>query len=102
MRDFVDARYSFGELMIPIVVLLFITTLLPVSVQSIAELVVYALVILIIIDAVVLGIRLNRKLAEKFGSDRVEKIRWYAGMRAIQLRRMRMPKPQVKRGQFPK
>jgi hypothetical protein len=101
VRDYVDARYSFGELMIPIVVLLFIATVLPASVQVIFELAVYGLVIIIILDAVILGIRLNRKLADKFGADKVERIRWYAGMRAIQLRQLRMPKPQVKRGQFP-
>jgi hypothetical protein len=27
--------------------------------------------------------------------------RWYAAMRALQLRLMRLPKPQVKRGNFP-
>ncbi|MCU1443346.1 MAG: Membrane protein, partial [Cryobacterium sp.] len=30
-----------------------------------------------------------------------ERVRWYAAMRALQLRVMRLPKPQVKRGQFP-
>ena len=28
-------------------------------------------------------------------------LRWYAAMRALQLRPLRLPKPQVKRGQFP-
>ena len=30
-----------------------------------------------------------------------ERLRWYAAMRAVQLRLMRLPKPQVKRGQLP-
>jgi hypothetical protein len=102
VRDYIDARWSVGELMIPIVVLLFVATLVPSKgVQSIVELAVYALVLLIIIDCVLLGIRLNRKLTEKFGADRLEKIRWYAAMRAIQFRTLRLPKPQVKRGNFP-
>lgn len=102
VRDYIDARYSFGELMIPIVVLLFVATLVPSpGVQSAVEIAVYGLVLLIIIDVVVLGFRLNKKLTAKFGADRLEKIRWYTAMRAIQLRALRMPKPQVKRGQFP-
>jgi hypothetical protein len=54
-----------------------------------------------IVDVVVLGVLLRRKLAAKFGADRVEKVRWYAAMRALQLRPLRLPKPQVKRGQYP-
>jgi hypothetical protein len=57
--------------------------------------------LLAIIDCVILGFTLNRKLAAKFGEGRVEKVRWYAAMRALQLRPMRLPKPQVKRGEFP-
>ena len=102
VRDYIDARWSLGEMMIPIVVLLFVATLVQSTVvQGIVELAVYALVLLIILDCVVLGFRLNRKLGEKFGADKVEKIRWYATMRAIQFRTLRMPKPQVKRGKFP-
>jgi hypothetical protein len=37
-------------------------------------------------------------MQEKYG-DKVEKgLRWYAAMRSIQMRGMRLPKPQVKRG----
>ena len=43
----------------------------------------------------------TRKLAAKFGEDKVERVRWYAAMRALQLRPLRLPKPQVKRGQYP-
>ena len=52
-------------------------------------------------DVVILGFALRRKLAAKFGADKVEKVRWYAAMRALQLRPLRLPKPQVKRGQYP-
>jgi hypothetical protein len=37
----------------------------------------------------------------KFGAGKAEKVRWYAAMRALQLRVMRLPKPQVKRGRYP-
>jgi hypothetical protein len=101
IRDYVDARWNFGELMIPIVVILFITLLLPINAQSAVNLGLYALVLIIIIDSVVLGWRLGRKLNAKFGAENVQKYRFYAAMRAIYLRQLRMPKPQAKRGQFP-
>ena len=44
---------------------------------------------------------LTRKIRAKFGADKAERVRWYAAMRALQLRPLRLPKPQVKRGQYP-
>jgi hypothetical protein len=102
VRDYVDARFSIGELMIPFMVVLIISSLIPVEMVTVVGFIaIWAFFLLAIIDCVVLGFLLNRKLAAKFGEDRVEKVRWYAAMRALQLRPMRLPKPQVKRGQFP-
>ena len=63
----------------------------------------WAFFLLAVLDCILLGRRLKKKLAERFGgADKVEKgIPWYAAMRALQLRVMRLPKPQVKRGAFP-
>jgi hypothetical protein len=53
-------------------------------------------------DCIVLGFSLQRKLSAKFGADKVQRgFRWYAATRAVQLRPMRLPKPQVKRGASP-
>ena len=51
---------------------------------------------------IVLGFLVTRKIGEKFGKSKVERgLKWYAAMRALQLRVMRLPKPQVKRGHYP-
>ena len=51
---------------------------------------------------ILLGMRVKRKAAAKFGKERLERgLGWYAAMRALQMRFMRLPKPQVKRGQYP-
>jgi hypothetical protein len=104
VRDYVDARFSIGELMIPFMVILIITSLFSEVVPAVTMIGFVALwgfFIVAIADVLILGVILRRKLAAKFGEDRVEKVRWYAAMRALQLRLMRLPKPQVKRGQFP-
>ena len=102
VRDYVDARFSVGELLIPLMFAVIILTFFPDPlVQTIGLFALWGFFAVAVIDVVVLGFILNRKLAEKFGADRVEKVRWYAAMRALQLRLMRLPKPQVKRGQFP-
>ena len=101
-RDYIDARFNVGELLIPLMFAVIILTFFPQpEVQAIGIVALWAFFLVAILDCVVLGFVLTRKLGDKFGKDRVEKIRWYAAMRALQLRVMRLPKPQVKRGAYP-
>jgi hypothetical protein len=76
-----------------------------VSSLSLAELGVismWAFIILVFIDGYVLNFLIRRRVKQKFGVENVERgLGWYAAMRALQLRPMRMPKPQVRRGQSP-
>lgn len=99
-RDYVDARFNVGELMIPIMFLVILLTTIP-SVDVYAIFALWVFFILAVIDCVVLGFILTKKIEAKFGADNAERIRWYAAMRALQLRPMRLPKPQVKRRQYP-
>jgi hypothetical protein len=102
VRDYVDARFSVGELLIPLMFAVIILTFFPQpEVQTIGIIALWAFFAIAIGDVLILGARVTRKLKDKFGADRVEKVRFYAAMRAMQLRMMRLPKPQVKRGQFP-
>jgi hypothetical protein len=101
-RDYVDARFNVGEFMIPVMFLVIILTFFPdPNIQTYGILALWAFFIIAVIDCVILGFILTRKVANKFGAGKAEKVRWYAAMRALQLRVMRLPKPQVKRGQYP-
>ncbi|MFN3707019.1 DUF3043 domain-containing protein [Microcella sp.] len=103
VRDYVDARTSFGEFMIPVMFLVIIATFLPsVDAQFIAIISLWGFFLIAIADSILLGYLVKRRLRKKFGDDKVEKgVGWYAGMRALQLRVLRLPKPQVKRGEYP-
>jgi hypothetical protein len=103
IRDFVDARFSIGELLIPMMLIVILLTFVPsLEVQFFSYIALYGYILLAVIDSVVLGFTIRRRLAQKFGADRVERgVRLYAAMRALQFRRLRLPKPQVKRGQYP-
>jgi hypothetical protein len=103
VRDFVDARFSFGELMIPVMLVIIVLTLVDnYQVQIISILALWGFFILAVLDCLLAGIQVGRRLNAKFGKENVQKgYRWYAAMRCLQLRRMRLPKPQVKRGQYP-
>lgn len=102
VRDYVDARISIGEFLIPVMFVVIILTFIPsVEAQTISILALWAFFLVAVLDSTLLGFIVRRKLAQKFGADKVEKVRWYAAMRSLQLRILRLPKPQVKRGQFP-
>jgi len=101
-RDYIDARFNVGEFMIPVMFLVILLTFFPdPSVQTYGILALWAFFLVAIVDCIVLGFILTKKIEAKFGADRAERVRWYAAMRALQLRVMRLPKPQVKRGQYP-
>ena len=102
VRDYVDARWSVGEFLIPMMLGVLVLTFIPGVFQEISFLIIWAFVFVAIVDAVFLGMRLQKKLNAKFGAENVVKgFKWYAAMRALQFRPMRAPKPQVKRGNFP-
>lgn len=100
-RDFVDARTGLGEwLMIIVLVYVFMAFLPATGVQLWLTFSLWALVLLVVLEGFLVSFQLKRRLTEKFGG--VERgVRWYGVMRAMQLRRLRLPKPQVKRGQYP-
>lgn len=101
-RDYVDARLSVGEWLIPLMVVMLIVMFLPGRLQVYGVLIVWGFVLFAVFDAIVLGFQLKKRLSAKFGADKLQKgYRWYAAMRAFQFRMLRVPKPQVKRFQYP-
>ncbi len=100
IRDFVDSRFSFIELMIP---LLIVTMIMGYSgnptLVSIGNSVLFGTVVLIILDMVMLRFRVRRQLASRFPDEPTKGTTYYAITRALQMRFMRLPKPQVKIGQ---
>ena len=100
-RDFVDARYNVGELMVPFMFLVIIMTFIPsLPVQESSFLVLWAFFFIALIDVMILGVQLRKRITAKFGTlDKGG--RWYAGMRSLQMRPLRLPKPQVGRRQYP-
>lgn len=102
VRDYVDARFSVGELMIPVMLVIIVLSFVAdPALNVIAVLALWAFFLLAVLDCLVAGWLVRRRLVAKYGDDKVEKVRWYAAMRCLQMRLMRLPKPQVKRGAYP-
>lgn len=101
VRDYVDARWSIGEFLLPVVFLYILLMFIPGrEFQLVLMYSLYALVALVIIDSIILGSKIRKALEAKFGVAEPG-TKMYAIMRALQFRRLRLPKPQVKRGQHP-
>jgi hypothetical protein len=82
-------------------VIILILTAVP-AVAAASLLIIWAYVLVAVVDCFFVGRRITKKLSDKYGADNVERgLKWYAAMRSLQLKIMRLPKPQVKRGEFP-
>ncbi|MDO5634460.1 MAG: DUF3043 domain-containing protein [Micrococcus sp.] len=102
VRDFVDARTGVGEWIMPVVFIYLILMFVPAGreFQLLIMYSLYALVALVVIESIILGRMIRSRLQDKFG-EAEQGTRMYGIMRALQFRRLRLPKPQVKRGQYP-
>ncbi|CAL9419795.1 putative protein [Streptomyces sp. enrichment culture] len=102
VRDFVDSRFSVAEMFLPLAVIILVLSMVRVpSIQNAALLLWLAVIALIIVDSVALGFRLRKALNERFADQPRRGAVAYGLMRTLQMRRLRLPKPQVKRGERP-
>lgn len=103
VRDYVDARFSLGEyVMFAALAIVLLTVVIPPT--NDATLVLFAafwvMVAGVAVDVWIMTRKLKRLLVAKFGSVDPGVV-WYASMRAMQFRRLRLPKPLVRRGEWP-
>ncbi|MBO7939388.1 MULTISPECIES: DUF3043 domain-containing protein [Streptomyces] len=101
-RDYIDSRFNVAEFFLPMAVVILVLSMIRVgSLQSIALLLWLVVIVLIVLDSILTGFRLRKKLTERFPDDNRRGAVAYALMRSLQMRRLRLPKPQVKRGERP-
>jgi hypothetical protein len=102
VRDFVDSRFCVAEFFLPLAVVILVLSMARVgSLQNIALLLWLGVIVLIVIDSVGIWLRLKKQLAERFPDTPKRGAVAYGLMRTLQMRRLRLPKPQVKRGERP-
>lgn len=104
IRDFVDARRNLAEFMLPVMLVVLALSFLRTStVLFFVTILTYGVLLTAILDTVWMWRRLRRRLVEKFGAEAAgaKGNAMYAAMRAFQLRRSRMPRALVKRGEYP-
>lgn len=99
VRDLVDARLNVGELMLPFLIVVIALSLFDnLAVQQVAYFALWIYLFIVIADSFLLGFIVKRRIDAKFGPGTMQRgTRWYAAMRGIQFRNIRLPKPAVKR-----
>ncbi|WP_327359355.1 DUF3043 domain-containing protein [Streptomyces sp. NBC_01304] len=101
-RDFVDSRFCIAEYFLPLAVIILVLSMVRIpQLQNIALLLWLFVIVLIVVDSIGIAIRLKKQLRERFPDEPKRGAVAYALMRTLQMRRLRLPKPQVKRGERP-
>jgi hypothetical protein len=98
VRDYVDSRRTIGELLLPVFFVVFVIVIALPQFSAIGSSAWLAIIFLMVADSarIVRGVKAG--VRERFGDDRTKGVSMYAVMRAWQMRRLRLPKPQVSHG----
>ncbi|KAA1423541.1 DUF3043 domain-containing protein [Mumia zhuanghuii] len=98
-RNVVDSRRNVGEYLMPVLVVILLVSLIraPWAVSAIYLLWVVTIVGAIV-DSIFLVRRVKREVAARYPDASTRGVTTYTIMRSTQIRRLRLPKPQVNRG----
>ena len=97
VRDYVDSRLNMAEFAMPMLIVSLVAQM--VGALQLGVGLMNATVLVVILDGVWLRFRLRRQLVARFGKEHLKGTTFYALMRALQMRFMRVPKAQVRIGQ---
>lgn len=101
-RDYVDRRWNAAEFLLPLLVVVLILTFFTARFPEVAFVVTFLwtfTIIITILDEVLLVRGLRQQLKARFGPDETRGATGYTVLRSSQLRRFRLPKPQIKRSE---
>lgn len=97
-RDIVDSRRHLMGLFMPLVLIVFATTLVQnLLVQQYATLACLVLLLTMVFEGTMLGRVVNKRVRAKYpdAKDRAFSLGWYSFTRAMQIRKLRVPRPRV-------
>lgn len=104
IRDWVDSRLTFTEFLLPMLIVIFVVGALGDPDSTAAKVssgLMSASILLLLVDVAYTRFRLGRALRAKFPDEDLKGSTFYAFIRLLQLRPLRLPKPQVKVGERP-
>lgn len=108
VRDLVDTRRNLAGLLLPIAVLSFLTLAIPMPVVAdLGPIILMVMILAAVMDSIIFGRKLSRKVAARFPkgdksgqSTKGSALGFYAFNRACLIRKWRIPRPRVDRGEL--
>ena len=102
MRDYVDHRFSLGEVLLPSLVIIlalsFLNTIYP-QAAVVGTVAMYLYILAVLFDLFLMWRGFKGVLAQRLPHASSRGLLMYGANRAIQIRRFRIPRPRVKRGE---
>ncbi len=103
LRDYVDARLSVAEFLLPLLLVIMVLQYTPNDTAVQVGLYLWqALLLVIVVDTGWLIFRSKRALRAQFPEESLKGTTFYTVLRAMQMRFLRQPKPQVRLGGAPR
>jgi len=103
VRDYVDARLSIAEFLLPLLIVIMVMQYSQNDqLMRIGSSLMSVTILVVAVDTTWLLFRVKRALRAKYPDESLKGVNFYAIMRVLQLRWLRMPKPQVKVGGAPR
>jgi DUF3043 family protein len=100
-RDYIDSRRWAGEFVLPVALVVLFGGMLAPQLRLITTGLLYLMIVVVLFDVGRVRAGLRRELTAKFGDKAGKPDVRYGMMRSLQMRRFRLPKPHVQRGQHP-
>ena len=101
VRDLIDSRPHLSGLFMPLAVIVIASLVMPFpDAQRLLSLFCTFALVSMLGEGILIGVQTTRKARAKYPDEKINGLGtgWYAFTRASQLRRLRVPKPRVKRG----
>jgi hypothetical protein len=98
-RDYVDARRTLGSYLMWVLLGSLLLNVVPIVLfRLISFFIPPLLLVVVLVEGVLISRRVTRMATERYPDEERRGIGFYAAMRAMQIRRWRIPQPQVKIG----
>jgi hypothetical protein len=99
-RDYVDSKRRFSEFyMYGLIVLLLLLFLRSPITASVLPAVLIFMIVVMAVEGFYIGRRVVALAAERYPGESTRGVKLYSAMRALQIRKLRFPKPRVKPGE---
>ncbi len=100
VRDFIDSRFLVAEILLPVLILSMILNFTNnIALRGLATTLMFTMLLMTALNFVVIILKLRKQLGLRFPEDPAKGTTWYALSRSLQMRFLRLPKPQVRIGE---